>query len=458
MIYYGDFKTGQTVILTLNTFDSDGASCTVTNLAATDVHVHKDGGTTQRASASGIAVTIDYDSIIGNHLITIDLSDNTTADFWQAGHDYSVRVEGITVDGNTINAFIGSFSIENRSALMPTTIGNRLDVSATGEAGIDLSNIKQATGATTLTNITVPVVTLVDTCTTNTDMRGTNSAALASSLVTAQNDLTAIKGATFDTATDSLEAIRNVTALASATSTIISNQSAQATAANQTTIINNQTAMKGATFDTSTDSLEAIRNRGDAAWTSSAGSGASTATITVNDGTNPIADCSVQIWNSALTLMVTYATSNVSGQVALNVDDGTYKVKLRKAGYSFSTENLTVSGATAATFSGTSATIPGTEDATLCRVYEYIREADGDFPATCAGYMKIISLPYDFNTSIYSGAAITGVYNSATGLIYWDIPRGATVQASIIGYGYNYENSYIVPAEASKRLSLLEVE
>jgi len=51
-----------------------------------------------------------------------------------------------------------------------TTPANKLDVSATGEAGLDFDNIKDATGAHTLTNITVPVVT------TNSDMRGTDGA------------------------------------------------------------------------------------------------------------------------------------------------------------------------------------------------------------------------------------------------------------------------------------------
>lgn len=42
-----------------------------------------------------------------------------------------------------------------------TTPANTLDVSATGEAGLDFDNVKVATGATTLTNITVPAVTAV---------------------------------------------------------------------------------------------------------------------------------------------------------------------------------------------------------------------------------------------------------------------------------------------------------
>lgn len=51
-----------------------------------------------------------------------------------------------------------------------TTPANKLDVSATGEAGLDFDNIKNATSAHNLSNITVPI------CTFNTDMRGTDNA------------------------------------------------------------------------------------------------------------------------------------------------------------------------------------------------------------------------------------------------------------------------------------------
>src|SRR5574343_1674654 len=112
--YFGDFAVNSTVYIPINTFDSNdpAASVTVTNLVNTDVHIHKDGGTTQRNNAAGITMTIDYGSITGNHLLIIDTSDNTVADFFEAGHEYQVRVEGITVDGGTINAWVGAFSIE----------------------------------------------------------------------------------------------------------------------------------------------------------------------------------------------------------------------------------------------------------------------------------------------------------------------------------------------------------
>ena len=107
--YYGNINEDDTVELTFNTFDSAGASVTVTDFASTDVHVHKDAGLTQ--TNAGVTIIINYDGVTGNHMIIID----TSADvFYATGSNYEVRVEGITVDTQTINAFVGSFSIENR--------------------------------------------------------------------------------------------------------------------------------------------------------------------------------------------------------------------------------------------------------------------------------------------------------------------------------------------------------
>jgi hypothetical protein len=69
-----------------------------------------------------------------------------------------VYVTGLATDTTTPDIVTRIFEL---TYLRPTTAGNTLDVSGTGEAGVDLSNIKQATGATTLTNITVPIVASV---------------------------------------------------------------------------------------------------------------------------------------------------------------------------------------------------------------------------------------------------------------------------------------------------------
>ena len=108
--YFGDFAEDDTVLIPFNTFDSNdpSASVTVTNLIASDIYVHKDGSTTDIVT-DGATVAIDFDTITGNHLVTIDTS--ASADY-STGSEYAVRIEGVTVDGATINAWIGAFSIE----------------------------------------------------------------------------------------------------------------------------------------------------------------------------------------------------------------------------------------------------------------------------------------------------------------------------------------------------------
>jgi hypothetical protein len=128
--YYGDFLNDATVYIPFNTFTSDdpSASSTITNFINTDVHIHKGAGAAsstldivQRNNAAGITVDVDYDGITGNHIITIDTSDNTVAGFYVTGYDYFVRIEGTTVDAGTINAWVGSFSIQNRSSSLDAT-------------------------------------------------------------------------------------------------------------------------------------------------------------------------------------------------------------------------------------------------------------------------------------------------------------------------------------------------
>ena len=128
--YYGDFPEDFTGIkIPFNTFDSNdpAASVTITNLADADIKVHKDGSLTQIVT-DGATVVIDFDSITGNHMITIDTS--VHADY-STGSEYAVRIEGTTVDAGTINAWVGAFSIERAGGTLELLKG------ATGLAAID---------------------------------------------------------------------------------------------------------------------------------------------------------------------------------------------------------------------------------------------------------------------------------------------------------------------------------
>lgn len=112
MMYLGDFAAGATVRVPWHTTAADGSS--VTRATNGSIRIYKDNSTTQRASASGITDSEDFDSLAGVHHVNIDLSDNADAGFYAAAHDYFVVLEGAVIDGVTVNAVLGSFSIQNR--------------------------------------------------------------------------------------------------------------------------------------------------------------------------------------------------------------------------------------------------------------------------------------------------------------------------------------------------------
>jgi len=114
MIYLGDFPASHTAVcIPFDSFAaSTGASSATSNFAASDVLVYKDGGTTQRASSAGITVSTSFDAQTGLQMIVIDLSDNTDAGFYVAGHEYQVAVADVTIDGQTVRFWAATFSIE----------------------------------------------------------------------------------------------------------------------------------------------------------------------------------------------------------------------------------------------------------------------------------------------------------------------------------------------------------
>lgn len=143
-IYKGDYPTSHTAVtLPFDSFAAaTGAPSAVTNFANTDVQIYKDGGTTQRSSASGITVTTSFDTQTGEQMVVIDLSDNTDAGFYAAGHEYDVFIQDITVDGQTLRFYLGAFSIERAGGILATL---KAMVAAVGTAAL----IRTAVGLAT---------------------------------------------------------------------------------------------------------------------------------------------------------------------------------------------------------------------------------------------------------------------------------------------------------------------
>lgn len=123
MLDLGTVRPGSTIRIPFSTFDKDdGSSITMTSFAAADILAYKDGGTTERASTAGYTATTDFDSKTGKHLIVIDLADNTTAGFWNAGSEYLIAIDAVTVDAVTTGGWVARFRIGYDGSLLDTTI------------------------------------------------------------------------------------------------------------------------------------------------------------------------------------------------------------------------------------------------------------------------------------------------------------------------------------------------
>jgi hypothetical protein len=129
MIDLGLVKPGETIYLPWATFaGSTGAPSAQTNLAVGDIKVYKNGGTTERASTSGFTLLDtdgqDFDALTGINGVSIDLADNTTAGFWEAGARYFVVISDVTVDSQTLRFVWGTFKIGVEGATLNTSIAS----------------------------------------------------------------------------------------------------------------------------------------------------------------------------------------------------------------------------------------------------------------------------------------------------------------------------------------------
>jgi hypothetical protein len=90
-----------------------------------------------------------------------------------------------------------------------------------------------------------------------------------------------------------------------------------------------------------------------------------------------------------------------------------------------------------------------------CRVYEYCFMPDGVTPAaSVSGEAQVVSLPENTGTMLITGQIIKPVYDSSTGLLYWDLTIGAEVVFNLSAYGYvNYTKT--IPDASAVRLSAI---
>ncbi len=127
MIDFGKRKPGGTLFVPFATFaGATGAPSAATGLAVGDIAIYKNGGTTERASTSGFVLLdtdgLDFDLKTGINGFSVDLSDNTTAGFYEAGAQYFIVVGDITIDSQTVRFVAATFSIGMQGATLDTTV------------------------------------------------------------------------------------------------------------------------------------------------------------------------------------------------------------------------------------------------------------------------------------------------------------------------------------------------
>jgi len=105
--YLGDFAEDSTHYFMWDSNDADGASVTRTADGAIWIYQDDASGTEVQ---TGITDTEDFDGVTGVHCVKMILTDA----FYTTGHDYTVVLKAATIDGQTVNAVLATFSIQNR--------------------------------------------------------------------------------------------------------------------------------------------------------------------------------------------------------------------------------------------------------------------------------------------------------------------------------------------------------
>lgn len=299
-------------------------------------------------------------------------------------------------------------ALSDYGALKPTVASRTLDVTATGEAGIDWANIGAPTTVVDLSATKVKTATDVETDTQDIQTR------VPAVLV----------GGRMDASVGAMAA-GVVTAAAVATGAI----DADALAADAGTEI-------AAAVDTLLTT-----NHDAGSWGGGGGGGANTVTITVvDDAAAVIVGAGVTIKNSAQTAVIAAGVTGLLGTVVFNLDDGSYKalVTSTPAYDALAAQTLTVSGTTTATYTLTRTTISAPSDPALCRVYGYLRLPDNSVAASVDITFRLKARGEVLAAGIILRHAEVTVTTNASGYFQADLIRSALLVPENSGDSTDY--------------------
>lgn len=198
---------------------------------------------------------------------------------------------------------------------------------------------------------------------------------------------------------------------------------------------------------------------GSGTWEDKAGpgEGANVVDITVEDDvtSNPIPAVQIQVRNNAESVLLGTQETDSNGLAGFLLDDGTYKVRLRKLGsYTFSNpQTLVVSGVTAQTYEGTAFSPSAAPSPETCVVYGNTHDT-GDLPISVDVVVDLVE-PRKFTSGgvqIIKGAKTV---SSALADGYWEVvlTRSGEFTATTVKYSFKINGivmgEYVIPAQAN---------
>ena len=254
-------------------------------------------------------------------------------------------------------------------------------------------------------------LTKVNLCATNTDMRGTDSAALAA--VCTEGRLSELDAGNIPTDLSALSALIN----AIDTSTELAARF---------------TEIKGAGW--ATETLADIR----AAITALGGlTGSRNIIIQVYEtgGTTPIADAYVSVYNSDQTIHMGTVITDSNGQVSIGRNDGTYKIVQQKAGTVFTVpETILVTKDETFVVYGTSAVIPLPGNPAACNVICDLKDFGLDAKEGVTFTARLTTTPQAASSAILNAEAWSRD-TDVTGRAILTLPQGVkfTIFSTALG-------------------------
>jgi len=130
MSYRGDIRLGDTIDVKFSTVGTTGAPTTLAGTPVVSAYV---GNSTTQITA-GITLTVDFDGVTGMHNVRVVAS---SGNGFATATNVDLVITTGTVGGTSVVGYvIGSFSIENRSGLMPATAGRTAAIDASGQVTV----------------------------------------------------------------------------------------------------------------------------------------------------------------------------------------------------------------------------------------------------------------------------------------------------------------------------------